>query len=72
MRLCIQSIRGLVPPLVGPLLSNAFVEIDEKWPFEDSKRFIQRWTRKKETRRKEGRRGRRDEEEGGTRRRVKK
>ena len=66
MRPCI-SIRGLsrllVGSLVGRLVGNAFVQIDEKWSFTDSKWFRHCWTRKKE-----GRGGRRDEEEGGTRR----
>ena len=45
--------------LVGWSVGNAFVQIDEKWPFTDSKWFRQCWTRKKE-----GRGGRRDEEAG--------
>ena len=52
------SIRGHVRPLVGPLVRwsvrDAFVKIDEKWPFTD-------WTRKKE-----GQGGRRNKEERGT------
>ena len=61
------SIWGLVRPSVGRSVGwsvgYAFVQIDENWPFTDSKWFSQCWTRKKE-----GRGGRRDEEEGGTRR----
>ena len=61
------SIRGLVRPSVGwsvrQSVGNAFVKIDEKWPFMDSKWLRQCWTRKKEE---QG--GRRDEEEGGARR----
>ena len=48
---------------VRPSVGNAFVKIDEKWPFKDSKRLRQYWTRKKEE---QG--GRRDEEEGKMRR----
>ena len=65
---CVRiSIRGLarrtVRWLVRPSVGNAFVEIDEKWTFTDSKRFRQCWTRKKE-----GLGGKSDEEERGTRR----
>ena len=71
-----SSVGWLVRWSVGPLVGNAFVQIDEKWPFTDSKWYRQCWTRKKEgrgrkrdeeewgMRRKEGRGGRRDEEEG--------
>ena len=70
------SIRGLVRPLVGWFVGrlvgrsvgNAFVKIDEKWTFTDSKLFRQCWTRKKEGRGGRRRGGRRDEEEGGKRR----
>ncbi len=68
------SIRGLVRPSVGwsvgPLVGYAFVKIDEKWPFMDSK-WLRRVLDEEErgTRRKEGRGGRRGEEEGATRRR---
>ena len=57
------SVRPSTGPSVRWSVGNAFVKIDEKWPFKDSKRLRQCWTRKKEE---QG--GRRDEEEGGARR----
>ena len=70
------SIRGLVRPLVGWFVGrlvsrsvgSAFVKIDDKWLFTDSKWFRRCWSRRSEGQRKEGQRGRRDEEEGGMRR----
>ena len=57
------SIGWLVRWSVSPSVRKAFVKIDEKWPFMDSKWLRLSWTRKKE-----GRGGKSDEEEGGTRR----
>ena len=55
-----------VCPSVRPSVGNAFVKIDEKWPFTDSKQF-RCWTREREeeeggTKRKEGQREKSDEE----------
>ena len=62
--------------MVGWLVCNAFIKIDEIWTSADSKRFRQCWTRKKEgvggrqhekegvTRRKEGEEGRTGRKEG--------
>ena len=56
---CVRiSIRGLV---CWSVVSNAFVKINEKWTFTNPLGFRQCWTRKKE-----GRGGRSDYEEGGT------
>ena len=55
------SVRPLVGPLVGWSVGNAFVKIDEKWAFTDSKWSRHCWTRG--TRRKEGQGGKREEEE---------
>ena len=58
-----EKTRDPVCRSVGPSVRNAFDKIDEKWTFTDSK-----WFRQCRIRRKEGRGGGMDEEEGWTRR----
>ena len=53
-------------PSVGPLVGNAFVKIDEKSTFTDSKWFRLLDEEKRGMRRKEGRGRKRNEKEGGT------
>ena len=70
-----MSVRPSVGWSVGPSVGNAFVQIDEKWPFtvqsdlDNAVRGIKRDEEEGGTRRdEEGRGGRRDEEGRGGRR----